>query len=317
MSRPIRSPVTRTAPAEGRDTSTIQSLDRGLRIIQDLVEADQPLRLQEVAERYDIDKASAFRFLNTLQAFGIARKDQRTKRYTVGSRLLSWLALARSRLPLIDLARPALHELAAATGQSAHLGILSHDSALLVDFVAADSVVQVKNRIGVLEPLYCTAVGKAILAFLPERDRKALLDQIALIRHTPTTITDRPALERQLAQIRADGVAVDRAEFSDLLYCVAVPVRGSDGMPLCSVGVSVVAAFFANDPAGIKLLKNAVRRAGAAIERLLGEGPEPHEVASKETGRPVAADSRTARANSRTARPFAGDRAGAGARPRR
>lgn len=300
-----------------RDTSTIQSLDRGLRIIQDLVDADRPLRLQEIAQRYDIDKASAFRFLNTLQQFGIARKDRHTKRYTIGSRLLSWLALARSRLPLIDLARPSLRALAAATGQSAHLAILSHDKVLLVDYVAADSVVQIKNRIGVLEPLYCTAVGKAILAFLPERDRDALLDGMELVRHTPTTITEQPALRRELAQIGTEGIAVDRGEFSDLLYCVAVPVRGSDGIPLCSVGVSVVAALFAHDAAAMTRLEHAVRAAGAAIEALLDDGWAGHGPPTSDTGRPVAADSRTASANSRTARPASGERSGRGPRPRR
>lgn len=300
-----------------RDTSTIQSLDRGLRIIQDLIDADRPLRMQEIAQRYDIDKASAYRFLNTLQQFGIARKDRHTKRYTVGSRLLSWLALSRSRLPLIDLARPSLRALTAATRQSAHLAILSHDKVLLVDYVAADSVVQIKNRIGVLEPLHCTAVGKAILACLPEHDRNALLDDMELVRFTPTTITSRPALERQLAQIRAEGIAVDRAEFSDLLYCVAVPVRGADGIPLCSVGISVVAALFANDTAAMTHLKEAVRQAGAAVENLLGDGWADHAPAANETGRPAAAESRTASANSRTARPAPGERPGKGPRPRR
>lgn len=319
MTKQVRVRHEGAAARAPRDPSTIQSLERGLRVIQDLIETDAPLRLRDIALRYQIDKASAFRFLNTLQRFGIARKDRVTRRYTVGSRLLSWLALARTRLPLADLARPHLRELAAATRQSAHLAVLSHDKVLLVDFVPADSVVQIKNRVGVLEPLHCTAVGKALLAFLPERERTAMLNDLRLDRYTSTTVTERKALERHLAQLRADGVAVDRAEFNELLYCVAVPVRGDDGTPLCSIGVSVVAALYARKPDGIEALKSAVKQAGARLERQLVDRPMAHDEGSsgRATGAPRAADSRIASANSSTARPATAVRAGAGARPRR
>lgn len=251
----------------------IQSLDRGLRMLEDLVFADRPLRLRDFAAKYGVDRASAYRFLATLEDLDLAAKDPATKAYTPGRKLVAWLAATRRELSLVDVARPHLVELARASGESGHTAILDADQALLVDYVPSDSMVAVRNRVGVHEPLYCTAVGKAILAFLPEAEREALVGRLALTRHTPRSLDTPAALRRELARVRRDGVALDHAEYNELLMCVAAPVLGPGGRVLGSIGISMVRHLVQRVPGRLKRLVPLVRACGARVSaELAGRG---------------------------------------------
>ena len=164
---------TKRAKVPARDPSpgVIQSLERGLRILDLVVNSTQPLRLRDIAGALSIDRAIAYRFLQTLVRSGVLRKEDSTKSYVPGSRLFSWMLLAGRQLHVVDAIRPFLREVVEQTQHSAHLGVLVHEQVLLADFVPSDSLVSVKNRIGVLEPLYCTAIGKAVLTLLPDESQ--------------------------------------------------------------------------------------------------------------------------------------------------
>ena len=150
------------------------------------------------------------------------------------------------------------------TEQSAHLGILTESQVLLVDFVASDNLINVKNRIGVLEPVYCTAIGKAIAAGLPDAERKELLDGIALVKHTPRTIVSRATLDRRIAEARRLRYAVDDGEFNALLACVAVPLRAPEGLPPMSLGVSMIRPVVLEDDT---LVERIISRQGKELIR--------------------------------------------------
>ena len=157
----------------------------------------------------------------------------------------------------------------------------------LFNFVPSESVVSVRNRIGVLEPLYCTAIGKAILASLPDEDRGALLDTVDLVPRTPRTISDRDMLRRHIAAVRADGVAVDDGEFNELLVCVAACVVTPEGMPRLSIGVSALRPVVVADARILPAVTRELKAIARDLEVTLCRGSAANQP-SRRAGRQLA-----------------------------
>lgn len=263
---------TRGSPPR-RDAPLVQSLDRGLRILDTVIGSGTPLRLRDVAAHLAVDKASAFRLLATLERFGLVAKDPGTKTYAIGSRFIAWLATQKPTVQLIELVRPHLVRLVAETDESGHLGVLGGDQALLLDYVPSTGIVTIKNRIGVYEPLHCTAVGKALLAFLPAPARQELIGRLRLGRFTPRTLPDVAALEQDLARVRATGIALDRGEYHELVTCVAAPITDAAGYPIASLGISSVTPLIDRDPKRLHTVIAAVKACAARVSRQLAGKP--------------------------------------------
>lgn len=223
-------------------SGTLSTLVRGLRILEYVVRAEKLVRLRDIAEEFGLDRSAALRFLRSLEVEGYISRHVAMKAYSIGPKLLSLPRLPGNVEQLIELARPTLVELARESGQMAHLGVLTGTKAVLVEVVGSGSRVAVKQAVGDLEPLYSSAVGKAIYAFLPDSERTAIGAQIDFITHTSRTLRDLSALEREAETIRRLGVAFDLGEGSDEVTCIGCPILGPAGYPCASIGISFVAA---------------------------------------------------------------------------
>jgi DNA-binding IclR family transcriptional regulator len=254
--------------AKVMDTSIIHSLDKGLKILESIIEKDRAVRVIDVAQQFDMDKATAHRYLTTLEKLGLVRQDTRSREYALGAKLLAWAGLARTHFQLTDLARPFLQRLAADTGHEAHLGVLLKESAIIVDTASSNSPVSVRSVIGTLEPLHCTALGKAIVAFLPDAQRDALLDVIPMPALTPKTIVDRKLLREDLRDVRSNRFALDAGEHLAILTCLAAPILNHNGFPLGSVGISMVTALLEGRGSERKRLSALVSAAAQEISRV-------------------------------------------------
>lgn len=263
----------RIAARPGREAGLIRSLERGLRILDTVIGSRERLRLRDVVASLKVDKASAFRFLATLERFGLVTKDARTKTYGTGSRVIAWLATQKPTVQLIEVVRPQLTRLVAETEESGHLGVLAGDQVLLIDYVPSNAMVTIKNRIGVYEPLYCTAVGKALLAFLPGPIRQDLVRRLRFEAFTARTVRDAAALERELGEVRATGLALDRGEYHEVVTCVAAPIVDAGGYPLASVGISTVTPLIDRDPRRLAAVTAAVKACAGRISRQLAGKP--------------------------------------------
>lgn len=210
----------------------VQSLARGLQIIELLADSDDGLANKDIADRFEIHKSVASRFLNTLTVHGFAKKDQETGRYIAGSKIVRLSRKMLSRMPIRDQAKPFLRELVEVTGECAHLAIHVQGGALIIDQVQNDLAYQVSTEVGTIVPLYCTSIGKVILAFsdvpIPEK----------LERLTPRTIIDPDILKAHLEQVKKLGYATDDEEEIVGVRCAAAPVFGIQGKLIASVGVS-------------------------------------------------------------------------------
>jgi IclR family acetate operon transcriptional repressor len=249
--------------------ASVSTLQRGLAILDYIVRLDHPVRLSEVVAEFRIDRAMTYRFLQTLCEFGLLHQDAKSKRYAPGGHFYGWMLRARHQLGIVDVARPYLEEVAKQTGQSAHLGMLVDDAVLLVDFVPSENLISVNNRVGVLEPLYCTAIGKSIAMSAAPEALEGLLDAIEIVRHTDRTITDRSKLKRHLVESAKRGYAFDDGEFNELLACVAVPLKGPAALPPLSMGVSMLRPVVASNRGMVESVARELVAAGRRLERRL------------------------------------------------
>lgn len=257
-------------PDTGSTAGTVQSLQRGLQILDMVVQAREPLRLADIARDLEMDRASAFRLLQTLERNSLVAKDPLRKNYTVGGRLLQWASTIGQDVNLVATARPYLEQLVSRTNESGHFGVMSKDKALLLDYIGSRGTIVVQNRVGVFEPLHCTALGKALLAFQPAARRESLIGAMRFERHTDSTIVDRPALERTIDKVRREAVAYDEGEYNGVLYCVAAPVIGRDGDAIGAIGVSMVRPIAVGSPEHIARVSAEVRAAARAMTAALG-----------------------------------------------
>src|SRR5215213_5217066 len=146
----------------------IRSVTKAIRLLDMLGQGNGAYGVSELARRVDMDKSSVSRMLRTLEQAGYVEQDPVTQRYSLGLNLgvLGYKALRK--MDLRSAARPLLERLAGRTGEGAHMAILADRRAFYVDQVAPDRGVGVDSPIGTLAPLYCTALGKALLAFQPD-----------------------------------------------------------------------------------------------------------------------------------------------------
>lgn len=210
----------------------IQSLARGLKILDLLAEAGDGLSVTELAEALGVDKASASRLVATLTRYGYAEKDEVTRRFLLGPQVVSLSRSVLTRLPLREAAKPYLRQLMEATGECAHLAVPAQGKALYIDQVESPATLRVNAAVGTMNPLHCTALGKVLLAF-GEVEMPASLEAF-----TPRTITDPETLRRHLEEVRRLGYAVDDEEFDPGVRCIAAPVFDFRGRAVGSIGIS-------------------------------------------------------------------------------
>jgi len=168
----------------------------------------------------------------------LAEKDEERGAYHLGSKLIELGDRARQGMTIQRVARPHLRALNEDLDDTVHLTVLDHDEVLYVDCIESRKPLRMHSVIGVRAPLHCTAVGKAIMAWLPSQDIDRIVRTQGLPAFTATTITRRKALEDELARTRRRGYAVDNMEHEDLLRCVGAPVRDHTGAVVGAISVS-------------------------------------------------------------------------------
>lgn len=252
-----------------RRSGIVGSLAKGLQILEYVTSSPSKVRLRSIATHFNMDRSAAFRFLATLERFEYISKDAETKAYSPGPGLARLRRLARPRSELIELTSPFLNRISDLTGQTGYLAMLENDRALLLEVTPGRGIVSVRHYVGQLEPLYCTSVGKAILAMLPAEEQNDILRGLVLKRLTPHTIVSKRALRDQLTEIRESGIAFDECEWREEICCIGAPILDETGYPIAAVGVSMVDALVKGGPRAltewIEVVRDAAADAGLAL----------------------------------------------------
>jgi len=211
----------------------VQSVARAADLLKALGAHGGPATVFDLADRCGLNRSTAWRILATLEDEGLVERDPATGRYEIGYALVA-LGAAAGHEPLIRRAHPALRALAEACLETASLAVPRGMQLVYVDQVQAPHVMAA-DWLGRATPLHATSTGKALLAWLSEDDIGAALPG-RLERFTDTTITTRPVLRTELAQVRARGYAISRGELEPALWGVSAPVLDG-GRPVAVVSV--------------------------------------------------------------------------------
>jgi len=250
-------------------TGGAKALSKGIALVDLLAGHPRGLRLTDVIERTVVPKATALRLLDTLIEAGLVRCDD-TGRYRLGPQCAVWGSAFIDHLDLRTEAHDLLTALAELSGETAHLGIPDGARILYIDKIDSPHSLRMFSRVGATNPMYCTGLGKAILAFAGP----ALADEViaaGLDRRTENTITGPDDLRAELARVRRAGYAVDDVENEDGVRCVGAPVFDHRGAPVAAFSVAGPVSRMTRER--IADLAPRIADAGAELSARLGHRP--------------------------------------------
>jgi sugar lactone lactonase YvrE/DNA-binding IclR family transcriptional regulator len=259
---------------------------KALGILNVIAEAREPLEFKEIAATAGVPKPTLHRLLRVLLDFGLVHFEPTDRTYGLGPHLFR---LARKAWLDVDLQASAerkLIQLRRLTGEQAHVGML--DGLHVVYLDEPDTPAEIRVYYGNLRrlPAHCTAIGKAILAFMREDDRDELLAGLDLTRYTPATLVERQALEAELLTIRARGYALEDEEHEAGMRGLAAPLLDYQGRPLLAIGITGPAFRLTREraqdigPELVEIAKRPARRFGGAplytkARRIAPPAPSP------------------------------------------
>lgn len=231
----------------GRNTSS--SLRRALSIVMFLAEDRGHPRgatLTDLAEGLGLSKSTILRLLAPLREVRLVDQDAENGRYQLGPQNAFLGQVYLERLDFREAAAPHLHELVDGIGETVHLVVFDPPEIVYIDKVESPQPVRMHSRIGSRQPAYCTAVGKAFLAYASP----AVVDQViarGMPPRTPATITTAGWLRAELAAVRERGYAIDDVENEREIRCVAAPVFDHSGAVATAISVSGPASRVTRD----------------------------------------------------------------------
>lgn len=245
-------------------------LSRGLAVLSAIADSKTPMRFADLQSALDVPKATLHRILGSLLLEGMVRFDEASQTYQVGYRLLELANMAWRQSDVRELAQPLMLDLVEVTGESVQLAVLVDTHAVYLSQVESEQSVRYTVSVGDKSPVYCSGVGKALLAELPDEQLSQLIDSLEFKRYTQQTITSPAMLLRQLKEIKKQGYALDIEEHQHGIRCVAAAIVDSAGMPVAAISVTAP-TFRVTDSDFADWGKRVAEAANTIAERLQPE----------------------------------------------
>jgi len=259
-------------------TGTSQSLERGLAILSSFHSDRQLIGVSELSRELELSRSTAHRYISTLARLGYLQQDQDSKRYRLGPKVLDLGFSAINSMDLREISAPHLRQLSDKTGYTVNLAILDGTDVVYIERCRTARPgqweIDLNLHVGARLPAYCTAMGKAILAFVPEDRREEIIAQIDFAPRGPNTITDPQAFRDELARIRESGIAVNNEELAYGLRSIAAPIHSHSGEVVSALNLAVHRTMVSMDEL-IARLGPAVRQTARDISLGMGHRLAP------------------------------------------
>jgi DNA-binding IclR family transcriptional regulator len=229
--KPLKRPI--------NSNQTHQSLRRGLEIIEAFAAIGGSATLAEIARKTGLPRSTTHHLLRALIEFNYVIQDKEVRTYTLAPKLFRLTGNTWTKEQLAEIAMPFLDELSRRTTEGTSLAVLRDGVVTVIAKREPEGPVRVVQEVGATRPIYCTAVGKVLAAWLSERELNGIIRRTTFEQMTPNTVTTPGEFRRELARIRATGVAIDDEEHIKGIRCIATPVRDYSGdvrAALCIVG---------------------------------------------------------------------------------
>jgi IclR family transcriptional regulator, pca regulon regulatory protein len=254
-----------------REPRYSQSLERGLAILTCFTPQRPVMGIAGIADALGMSRSTTHRYVITLVALGYLEQGA-SRKYRLGPRVTDLGMSALSSMSLREYARPYLEELRRETKFTVHLAILDGSEILYVDCVRGSRPGQYKIdrdlHVGSRLPASCTALGKLLLAYLPDAEQEALIASLKLAKGGPNAIASKKALKAELGQISEEGLAVDDEELAAEVQAIAAPVRSSGGEVIAAVDLVGSRSTIAVDELAVSLSPHLIATAARISARL-------------------------------------------------
>lgn len=216
----------------------VQSLSRGLAIMERLAEADGGVALTDLAQRVGLSLSTTHRLLNTMESRGFVEQVGDLGLWSVGvTAFMVGSAFVESR-DLVAITHPFLRRLMEQSGETTNLAILDNDEAVVLDQVQCHEMMRMLARLGSRAPLHASGVGKALLAALPDEEVDNILHKRGLRRITVNTMDTPEKLRSALREIRTQGYAYDNEEHALGLRCLAAVICNEHSEPVAAISIA-------------------------------------------------------------------------------
>lgn len=216
---------------------TSSALEKALLLLEAIVDKDRPVALAYLVEELDLPKPTVHRTLMQLEEAALIQRSLDKDRYWIGPRLQRLCADTLGSRNQAFPTRGILNALVDELGETCNIGILDQHQVVYIDRVESNFPLRFRLQAGSRVPMHCTAIGKLMLAHLPENDGDRLLAAAPLDAFTDKTIVDRAELKWELARIRQQGYATNDQEYTPGMIAVAVPVTRADGVVAAALSV--------------------------------------------------------------------------------
>ena len=219
------------------DDSQVKSLVRAMQVLECFTVEQPELGPSEIARMLGMQKSTVYNILSTFQKCGYLVKNPQNGKYYLGLKVLHLGYIVNSHHGMRDMFLPYLNRIAHETREICYFGILDGSEVLYIESTYPSVQQPTRNILGERAPLYCTGLGKAMLAHMPEEEAEKVITG-RLKAYTGCTITDPTVLRDHLEEIRRNGYATDNMEHEYGIRCVAVPVFNAAGKVFAAVSVS-------------------------------------------------------------------------------
>ncbi|MCI7738939.1 MAG: IclR family transcriptional regulator [Lachnospiraceae bacterium] len=251
------------------EKNPIQVSERIFKTIEYLAQYG-PMGLLELSKGLDLNKTTVHRILNSLICMDYVKQDPETLKYRLSFKFCGISNQILSQNNIIDLARPYIKALAEKTGETVHLVEIDGCNAVYIDKVeASQSSVRLVSMVGKTIPLYCSGVGKAILADMSDEKIRSIWERSDIQKMTEYTITDYEKFCDVIAKIRRDGYSLDNEENELGVKCIAVSLKGFQGKPTYAISIS--APKDRMDEERMKTFQEMILATKQAIQKEMGQ----------------------------------------------
>lgn len=213
--------------AEGKETKNpVQSAERIFQVMEMLAENGE-MGLMEISTALDLHKSTVHRLLMSLVYMGYAKQDETTQKYMLSYKIVNMAGKILDRMDILQVAKPYLERLSDLSGEAVHLVQREGNHILYIYKIEAKvGTIRMVSHVGMIHPMYCSGVGKAIMATLPEREVKQIWNESVIEKKTDKTVTDYDEMQKLLEEVRKNGYALDDEENEKGVRCIAACLHG-------------------------------------------------------------------------------------------
>jgi len=217
----------------------IKSIEKALDLLE-ILSDNKEIGITEISKELHMGISTVHRILTTLKYRGYVIQNKQRSKYTLGIKLFVLGCKVQSAMNLVESVTPFLQKLSQHTKESINFAILEGREVVCLSKIESPEVLRTDIKIGARLPAHCTAVGKSLLAFLPEREFAILYGKYnkKLSVSTPNSISSVAELKKRLKKIKEDGYATDEGELNIGINCFAVPILDKNGKSVASISIT-------------------------------------------------------------------------------